>query len=190
MGLDGYDIGEGIKMDKAIIHDLEGLYSAALRKIDELEEQCATAEDEIYTLIQDRMKLQAQAAAMREALEQAIISPSWEFQHVAKGDVMEILDTSDAGAALLERLAMAESKIAAFEFAQKELAAQVHLMTARAEKAEAERVEATSLESYCRDSGCIPYQKGAWMACEACDLCDIPRYYDYLRDHNMIREAE
>ncbi len=107
-------------------------------------------------------ELDAHLAAMREALEAAIAKPSWEFQHVAKADVMEILDTTDAGRALLERLA----------------------------KAEAERVTATSLDSYCRDSGCIPYQEGAWMACEACDLCDIPRYYDYLRSNHMIREAE
>ena len=46
--------------------DYEKLQRANMR-IDELEEQCATAEDEIYTLIQDGMKLQAQAAAMREA---------------------------------------------------------------------------------------------------------------------------
>ena len=137
-------------MDKARIHDLEGLLHSAQCKIDELEEQCAT------------MKIQAQAAAMREALEAAIVKPSWEFQHVAKADVMEILDTTDAGRELLERL----------------------------RKAEAERVEDTSLESYCRGSGCIPFQKGAWMACEACDLCDIPRYHDYLRDNGHIREAE
>lgn len=63
-------------------------------------------------------------------------------------------------------------------------------LEAQLAEAEAERVTATSFDSYCRDSGCIPYQEGAWMACEACDLCDIPRYYDYLRANRMIREAE
>lgn len=134
------------------------------------------------TYFAERNILEAQLAAMREALEQAIISPSWEFQHVAKGDVMEILDTSDAGAALLERLAMAESEIAAFEFAQKELAAQVHLMTARAEKAEAERVEAFDWEKMC-DSGEVDRQFE-----ESRD--GVESLYNYLRNHKMIREAE
>ena len=101
-----------ILWQKARIHDLEGLLHSAQCKIDELEEQCAT------------MKIQAQAAAMREALERF----KWYIENSDgfwMGDkcgawalddnqsleyqVMELLN-SDAGRALLERLRKAERK--------------------------------------------------------------------------------
>jgi len=150
-------------------------------RIDEQEGKIDALLDEIDGRDKIIRGLQAQAAAMREALEavpeMCICAGDVRVDNVrglyeqAERDEREyqvMLDkwaaalASDAGKALMERLV----------------------------KAEAERVTATSFDSYCRDSGCIPYQEGAWMACEACDLCDIPRYHDYLRSNHMIREAE
>lgn len=194
-------------MDKARIRDLEGLYSAALHKIGELEAQCATAEDEIYTLIQDRMKIQSHLAAMREALEAAIAKPSWEFQHVAKADVMEILDTTDAGRALLERLRKAEASLEAYmkwetnirqmnnvpdDMSLTDWASavteRIGTLNTLLDKAEAERVEAvpTDGRSLCEMAACPHWNDGDCLVLS----CGVKYMYDFLLTHNMIREAE
>jgi hypothetical protein len=82
---------------------------------------------------------------------------------------------SDAGRALLERLANSEAQLVAFR-------ASIEDYTQRLVKAEAERVEAFDWEKMC-DSGEVDQQFE-----ESRD--GVGSMYWYLRDHNMIREAE
>lgn len=189
-------------MDKARIRDLEKLYSAALHEIDALEEQCATAEDEIYELIQDRMKIQAQAAAMRDFVEGVLRDcEAWDTGNFDAEDIIStLLDITpqvlapDAGKKLLERLAKAEAELSLTKFCNTDadehinlLEDQMVLLAEKLKKAEAERVEEYPHRAFCADSRC-----GWWMigATEHCIDCTAYRFHQYLKTNHMIREAE
>lgn len=114
-------------MDKARIHDLEGLYSAA---------QCLVEvqEGEINALRDNQDDLQAQAAAMREILEtvpEMCLAAGdvrvysyrglYEQADKAQAEYRVMLDkwaaalAPDAGRALLERLAKAEAELESYK---------------------------------------------------------------------------
>jgi len=97
-------------MDRARIHDLEGLYSAAQCRVDELDGQI----DALLNGINDRdwkiRELEAHLAAMREALQSIIMAATFvRGCSIILNTAQEAL-TPDAGRDLLERLRKAEAE--------------------------------------------------------------------------------
>ena len=181
------------RMTQALYSAAPNIGEAVMEYVDEQQGIIDTLLDEIQARDESERDLQAHLAAMREALEAAITKPSWEFQHVAKADVMEILDTTDAGRELLERLAKAESRIADLEDDDvweniKRADERIDELEHQLHKAEAERVEVvpTDGRSLCEMAACPHWNNGDCLVLS----CGVKYVYDFLLAHNMIREAE